>query len=107
MPKEKRVKLRQPKEIGCTDSLSLFYIFTKVAKALYRSRSLTLSGQILNNLTCNDQSCHRGYEREASGNVPAFCALVLCAGRADAVGAAADGHIFNRPGGRLFRIYHL
>lgn len=50
MPKEKRVKLRQPKENGCTDSLSLFYIFTKVAKALYRSRSLTLSGQILNDL---------------------------------------------------------
>ena len=63
--------------------------------------------QIFDDFPCDDETCYGRNKGGTSRNVPALCAFVLCTWRADAVGSAADGHIFYGPGGQFFGVYHF
>ena len=63
--------------------------------------------EILHDLTRQDQSRNGRNKRDTSRNCAALGAFMLCARRADAVAAAADGHVFNGPGRNFVRIDDL
>ena len=65
------------------------------------------AGQILDDLSGDDKA-YRGRDKGvAAGNLPPLGAFPGGAGRADAVGAAADGHVVDGGQGELLGIDHL
>lgn len=64
-------------------------------------------GNVAHNLTRNDQPRGGGHKGVAAGNLAALGTFAGRVGRADAMGAAADGHIINGGQCRLFGVYHL
>ena len=65
------------------------------------------SGKILYYFSRNDQTNHRWDKSVASRHLSALCAFSGGAGRADAMGSAADRHIIDGCQRRLLGINHL
>ena len=68
---------------------------------------LSLSSQILNYFSCNDQADYGRNEGCGTWNITTLCTFMCCARRADAVCTAADRHILDRADWLLLRVYHF